>query len=293
MRSDWLASYVVFCEHMNLTQAAQALHLSQPALHAQLQRLAEEVGAPLYEREGRGLRLTAQGEAVAGYARQEARRRRVFLEELRVGRRGEPVVLATGEGAAQYLLGEGLGRFVAQGEAPLRLLIADRRGCVEALRAGRAQLAVTTEGALVEGMARWPLAQVWPVVALPPGDPLHGAARVPLAALEGSALVVPPAGSAWRERLGQALEAAGVRWSVALEAPGWALALKLVSLGVGRAVVNGCCEAPAGVALVPVEGLEATRYVILGPEQALEGPAEALRGCLLGSVRAWGRAASR
>lgn len=50
MRSDWLEAFVVFCEHMNLTRAAQALHLSQPALHAQLQRLAQEVGAPLYLR---------------------------------------------------------------------------------------------------------------------------------------------------------------------------------------------------------------------------------------------------
>ena len=42
-------------------EAARSLYVSQPALTARLQRLEAEVGAPLLERRGRGVGLTAAG----------------------------------------------------------------------------------------------------------------------------------------------------------------------------------------------------------------------------------------
>ncbi|NKC34319.1 LysR substrate-binding domain-containing protein, partial [Falsiroseomonas selenitidurans] len=47
-----------------VTRAAEALHVSQPTLSQQLRQLEEEVGAPLFERLHRGLRLTPAGEAL-------------------------------------------------------------------------------------------------------------------------------------------------------------------------------------------------------------------------------------
>ena len=39
MRSDWLEAFVVFSTHMNFTHAADALHISQPALHTKIRQL--------------------------------------------------------------------------------------------------------------------------------------------------------------------------------------------------------------------------------------------------------------
>ncbi len=50
--------------------AAKELLVSQPAVSASITALAASVGVPLVERDGRGLRLTAAGHTVAGYARQ-------------------------------------------------------------------------------------------------------------------------------------------------------------------------------------------------------------------------------
>lgn len=287
MRSDWLEAFVVFCEHMNLTRAAQALHLSQPALHAQLQRLAQEVGAPLYLRQGRGLALTAQGREVARFAREQRQRQRAFLQELRMGRSHEPVVLATGQGAALYLLGPALARFVALELAPLRLHTDHHQACLEAVVSGRAHLGVTVWSQRLEG---WPCDELgaWrPSLAVPVGHPLQGEGALGLSALEGLEMVVPPPGQPWRERLAQALEAQGVSWSVAAEASGWPLILHLVQLGLGAAVVNGCCQAPQGVALRPLEGLEKARYVLLCRDrEALPPAAQALRRELLAAVSA-------
>lgn len=45
----------------SMTRAAQTLHVSQPTLSRQIRELEEELGRPLFERGGTGLRLTEEG----------------------------------------------------------------------------------------------------------------------------------------------------------------------------------------------------------------------------------------
>ena len=52
-----------------VTRAAGFLHLTQSAVSMQLKRLEEAVDQPLLQREGRGVRLTAAGEQMLGFAR--------------------------------------------------------------------------------------------------------------------------------------------------------------------------------------------------------------------------------
>ena len=47
----------------NLSQAARDLHISQPSLSKAIQKLEEELGAPLFQRDGRKLRLNQNGKA--------------------------------------------------------------------------------------------------------------------------------------------------------------------------------------------------------------------------------------
>ena len=55
--------------HQSLTRAAGALAVTQPALTKMLRELEELVGEPLFERQARGLRVTAVGHIVVRYAR--------------------------------------------------------------------------------------------------------------------------------------------------------------------------------------------------------------------------------
>src|SRR5476649_693839 len=68
MTPDQLITFATVAEHSNISRAALALHLSQPAVSGQLRQLQDEFGEPLYQREGRGIRLTAAGEQLAVYA---------------------------------------------------------------------------------------------------------------------------------------------------------------------------------------------------------------------------------
>src|SRR5689334_21610428 len=52
-----------------VTRAAERLMVSQPAVSKQLKDFERSLKTPLLERDGRGVRLTAEGELLAGYAR--------------------------------------------------------------------------------------------------------------------------------------------------------------------------------------------------------------------------------
>ncbi|HEY8054859.1 MAG TPA: LysR family transcriptional regulator [Terriglobales bacterium] len=75
----------------SISHAAETLRLSQPALSKQIRELEEHLGSTLLERQPRGVRPTAAGALLAGYARQifameeEAER---CLDDLRGLRRG-------------------------------------------------------------------------------------------------------------------------------------------------------------------------------------------------------------
>ncbi len=102
---EWLFSFAVFAEQLNFTRAARALHLSQPALHVQIRKLGESVGRPLYRRQGRALSLTPEGRRLAAFGREVQEQGTAVLEEIRGEGSSGPVVLASGPGAFQYLLG--------------------------------------------------------------------------------------------------------------------------------------------------------------------------------------------
>jgi DNA-binding transcriptional ArsR family regulator len=61
-----LECLVAVVDEGSVTAAAAALHMSQPALSHQIAALERELGTPVVERLGRGVRVTAAGRAAAG-----------------------------------------------------------------------------------------------------------------------------------------------------------------------------------------------------------------------------------
>ena len=56
-----LRTFLVLAELGHMTRAAGELHLTQPAVSAQLARLEEELGQQLFDRTPRGMELTEAG----------------------------------------------------------------------------------------------------------------------------------------------------------------------------------------------------------------------------------------
>ncbi|NGO09158.1 LysR family transcriptional regulator [Streptomyces sp. HC44] len=64
-----LRYFVAVAEELHFTRAAERLYVSQPALSKQVRALERQLGAPLFERDSQGVRLTPVGSALLPYAR--------------------------------------------------------------------------------------------------------------------------------------------------------------------------------------------------------------------------------
>jgi DNA-binding transcriptional LysR family regulator len=64
-----LRYFVTVAEELHFTRAAELLYVSQPALSKQIRVLERQLGAPLFERDRHGVRLTPVGTELLPYAR--------------------------------------------------------------------------------------------------------------------------------------------------------------------------------------------------------------------------------
>ena len=262
MNYDWLFSFVVFADRLNFTRAAEALHITQPALHAQIRKLTEDVGATLYRRDGRALVLTPEGRRLAAFGREVQARGSDVLAELRGVERGAPVILAWGQGAFLYLLGPAIKRF-PKNRWPLRAVSMSGPDTVQAVRDARADVGVAVLTKTAFDLDCQAVCRVGQTVLLPRGHRLSKRRILQPGDLDSESIVVAPEGSPHRVMLSQALATAGAGWSVAVEASGWELMIQFARYGLGIAVVNDFCPVPRGLVGVRLEGVPDVEYPVV------------------------------
>ena len=171
-----LRYFCTVAETLNLTAAAERLHMSQPPLSRQIKQLENEVGAELFERSARGLRLTPTGQFFHQHALQILEKVDVTLESTRRMARSR-----------RSLFGIGFVPSVFYGQLPL--LVRDLRQKddvemtlaelttvqqIQALKAGRidlgfGRLRIDDPDVEQEVLFDEPL-----IAALPSGHPLEG-----------------------------------------------------------------------------------------------------------------------
>jgi DNA-binding transcriptional LysR family regulator len=257
LESDALRSFAVFAEHRNLTTAAAALHISQPALFMKIKKLAGALGVALYERDGRRLRLTAAGERLAAFALDSRRRADELLQELVTD--PPTLTIAAGRGTFRWVIGESIRHIWQQGRR-IHMLTADRDTALSALSAGRADLAVLGYDPPPPPLNATEVAAFPQVLVIKAEHRLAKRRQVRLSDLDGLDLVLPPAGRPHRRALERALWSATVSWQVTAEVEGWDLLVHVAELGIGATIVNGCIPVPAGLARIPIRDLPTVRY---------------------------------
>src|SRR3954447_11905327 len=91
-----LRAFAIIVDAGGFARAAARLNLSQPALTRQIQALEAELGVPLFDRIGRGVQLTSEGEGLLRRSRQLLTEVESLGERARALKAGQTGVLRVG-----------------------------------------------------------------------------------------------------------------------------------------------------------------------------------------------------
>jgi len=69
MHAAILRYFVEVAKTSSIRRAAETLHVASSAVNRQILKLEQEIGAPLFERQSSGVRLTAAGEVLLQHAK--------------------------------------------------------------------------------------------------------------------------------------------------------------------------------------------------------------------------------
>lgn len=234
-----LEYFLAVAEHANFTRAAEALHVAQPWVSAQIRRLERELGNELFDRSSRVLRLTRFGKAVLPLAGAVLR----TVDEIR--------------SAADAMVGVLAGKLTIGTVAHSLPLLAD---ALAVFRKAHPAVAVTvteassdrlTEAVLerqldmaVMGWATVPPPQLREqvlvreniVAVVHGGDPLAGRESIALAELRDRAIISHPQGCEIRTTIDQACLATGFTPRVVFETSSADMMRHLVIRDLGVAV---------------------------------------------------------
>ncbi|MER5392346.1 LysR family transcriptional regulator [Saccharopolyspora sp. NPDC002686] len=139
----------------SIREASERLHVATSAISRQVAKLEHEAGVPLFERQPRGMVLTAAGEVLAAYARRRMREEEQVLDEMRELHAGQrrTVEVASSEGFAQDVLPEAMASFRAQHPGVrFRLHVTTPAAATRQVVEGVADLAVTFSTAPEQGI---------------------------------------------------------------------------------------------------------------------------------------------
>ncbi|VVE41431.1 LysR family transcriptional regulator [Pandoraea aquatica] len=295
MTPDQLLTFATVAELGNISHAAQALHLSQPAVSGQLRLLQESFGEPLYRRDGRGIRLTAVGEQVAVYAnklRQDYRQAMALRDSLR-GLETGALRIGASTTPASYLLPYVIAEFHQRYPA-VALHIVDGNTSEIVAQLDRLDVAFI-EGAVPPGLSPEIAVRPWrddEIVAIARAD--HPLAQHPagasLQSIAGYPLIMREPGSGVRALVARAFSVSGLEPRVALELAGVESIKEAVRAGMGVGFVSAMSmrhedAALATVRIDPPHGLKRLLTALVPHADALSRPTERfLAQCFAGDA---------
>ncbi|WP_394680750.1 LysR family transcriptional regulator [uncultured Comamonas sp.] len=239
--------FATLAEELHFSRAAQRLSISQPPLSVAIRQLEEEIGAALFERSSKGVRLTAAGAHLLPRARQLLALAGQAVQETR----------DVGQGVRGHLrlgfVGSALYRGVPQALAhfqnahpQVRIDMRELNSAEQLLGLQQAELdmGLVHSVMLPEGLHSQLLMQEPFVACLPRQHALASHAVLDLAQLRHERLVLfsSAVSPLYHQRIYQMCMAHGFAPEVRHEVRHWLSVLSLVSLGQGSAIVPAALQ---------------------------------------------------
>ena len=244
MNNVTLRQFRVFIEvarRLSFVRAAEALHLTPPAVTMQVKELESQVGLTLFDRKGRKVSLTTAGEYLLLYARRvlstlkEAEDAMAKLKGVRTGALDVGLV-----STAKYFLPRLLARFREQYPGiELRMQVSQNREHLLALlRGNEIDLAVMGRPPSEIATRAQAFAPHPQVFVGPPGHALLGNTLIEPQALEDSPFIVREPGSGTRKHMEDFFRAHRIAPRVAMEMPSNETIKQAVMAGMGLSFLS-------------------------------------------------------
>ncbi|GLY69536.1 LysR family transcriptional regulator [Amycolatopsis taiwanensis] len=264
---------VAVAETGSFTRAAERCLVVQSALSHQIARVERELGARLFDRTSRWVRLTPAGEAFLPVARQclDAAERVAAEVAAAVGQVRGRLAVGVIPTVAAVDIPAVLREFRdTYPQVRVSLRMGASEDLIEQVKDGSLDVAFLglPPTAQPEGVRTRVLARDRHVALVPPGHPLAGRRKVTLRRLAEEVFVDFPAGTAGRLQADQAFSAAGLTRDVAFEVTAADLLARLVHEGLGVAMLAsayaprlpGLITVPVADAPVRIEYLAWSRF---------------------------------
>ncbi len=241
-----LGQFRVLARVQHMTHAAEELYIAQPSLSKTIKNLEKEVGAPLFDRIGRQIRLNRAGEIFLARVNQVFFALEEGQKEVRdIARRdrGEVTLAA----AALHWLPEPLREFHAKHpEIRFRLLQRSPPEMRRLLETGEIDFAfVPSPGDAPE--ARWQhLVAEEIFLVVPCGHRMAGRKSVPLAEAAMEAVVIARTGDIVRDIMENACREAGAALQISCEADEPGATRDFVKSGLGAAFIPALIKRQRG-----------------------------------------------
>ncbi|SDT00426.1 LysR substrate-binding domain-containing protein [Microlunatus soli] len=264
-----LRYFVAVAEELHFGRAARRLRIAQPALSQQIRRLEGFIGAALFERTSRSVRLTAAGEAFL--PRADALLGRLSADVAETGRiaRGEAgrLDIAFISSAAGPMSSALLAFTADRPEVRIRLQEGFTSTTLDRLQRAAADVGFVRDAEERNGISLTTLLAEPFVAVLPITHPSAARPAVEAAQLAGSPLVLFPARAGAHAHAVnlQPFREAALEPDIAFEGSEWNTILHLVSarLGVTIAPRSAARPLPAGTVAIPLTGTDARSTVQL------------------------------
>lgn len=239
-----LRAFVAVASTRSLADASAQLHISQPALSVAIRNLESVVGGPLFNREGRQLILTPEGERFAARAEQLLQSWDKSIEEVQrqfTLERGH-LTLAAIPAFALNRMPRLLAEFHRR-HPSVDLALEDivMEQAIAAVREGRAEIAITFRPDDLAGLAFEPVEQGRFHAVLPPQHPLASRKTLRWADLAKQPFIAMNRGSAVRRWTEQAFAECGTPAHLFCEAYQLSTIGKLVQAGLGVSAMPSLC----------------------------------------------------
>ena len=266
MNLNHLAIFHAVAQAGSMTQGAERLDISQPAVSKQVQELEHSLGVHLFDRIGRRVRLSQAGEILANYARMlfavehEAEEAMVDVRAVGRGR----LVIGASTTIGTYLLPGVLADFWRRYPKVELLVEIENTEQVHRRLAGLQLDVGLTEGFVEEAEFEGEVFHRDELVVIAaPRHPLARQPRVPLSALRDEPFILREPGSGTRAVEERALGRLKLPVRVVMALGSTEAIKRVVAEGVGLAIVSRLAvgaECAAGtLATLPVAGLRIAR----------------------------------